>query len=304
MKKVSFMFTVLAVMLGMGLASCKNEIDETSGTKYEGIVSFGEWPQTIKAGSVTIDESETRTAGTFTYYKGSDGAWYARCTENACGANYTYSDGTTAAQSSANSTKYFKVEPIKWRVLTNDYKGNTLLLAEDILTAHRYAASSNNYKDSEIRTWLNGTFLNAAFSDSEKSRIATTTVDNSAASTNPDSNPNEFNGGVNPYACENTTDKIFLLSEQEVTKSEYGFAAYDQGGVGHTRIRMTTDYAKANYAYQFTTSGYGGWWWLRSPSYNGSNGARGVLSDGYARGNYVSNSSGGVCPALSISAGN
>ncbi|MBQ7159945.1 MAG: hypothetical protein IJS09_11075 [Treponema sp.] len=68
---------------------------------------------------------------------------------------------------------------------------------------------------------------------------------------------------------------------------------------------MTTDFAKANYAYQSTTAGYGGWWWLRSPLYNDSGSARGILSVGNADSNgVVLSERGGVVPALSISAGN
>ena len=280
--------------------------DGTAGTSGT-YVYFGDWPQTIKADSVTVDESQSVTMGANTYYKGSDGAWYAKCTEKANESGYKYSDGTDVAQASANSTKYFKVEPIKWRVLTNDYNGKKLLLAENILAAHRYAGSSNNYKNSDIREWLNGTFLGAAFTSTAQSRIADTTVDNSARSTNPNANPTLWNRGYNDYACENTSDKIFLLSEQETTESDYGFAAYyvykgdSNGTTESTRIRMTTDWSKASGAYQDTTAGYGGWWWLRSPDCNYSTYARGVYSSGHAYRYYsVYDYNAGVVPALSI----
>ena len=217
----------------------------TTGTSWT-YVLFGDWPQTIKADSVTVDENKSVSMGSFTYYKGSDGAWYAKL-----------------------SNKYYKVEPIKWRVLTDDYNGKKLLLAENILSAHRYAASSNNYKNSEIREWLNGTFLSTAFTaDSVQNQIARTVVDNSARSTKPDANPEKFNRGENKYACENTGDKIFLLSEQEVTTEVYGFTVYNLPKVGDSRIRMTTDFAKASGAWQSTAAGCGGCWWLRSPRYD------------------------------------
>ena len=73
------------------------------------------------------------------------------------------------------------------------------------------------------------------------------------------------------------------------------------GTTESTRIRMTTDFAKASGAYQSTTAGYGGWWWLRSPSYLDSNHARRVDHDGYANYYYyVYYTFGGVCPALSL----
>ena len=64
-----------------------------NGKEYD-LVYFGDWPQTIKAKSVKIDESINIRMGSFTYYKGSDGFWYAKCIENKYGGNYSYSDGT------------------------------------------------------------------------------------------------------------------------------------------------------------------------------------------------------------------
>ncbi|MBP5358614.1 MAG: hypothetical protein J6Y69_05445 [Treponema sp.] len=361
-------FITLSLVLAATLFSCSNLIEElrgrtpavyqfhetvtelpagtdgTAGPEWT-YVLFGDWPQTIKASDVEVDETQNVTMGANTYYLGSDYNYYAKCTENAYESNYTYSDGTTVAQASANSYKYFKVEPIKWRVLTNDYNGKKLLLAENILTANvKYydypdvnrsiggtTVYPNNYKESRIRAYLNGYsyelksdsstsqttnseysgkgFLQSAFTASAQNRIATTNVDNSARSTNTDSNATQWSGGINSHACEDTSDKIFLLSEQEVTKAEYGFADYNvykgdsNGTTSSTRIRMTTDYAKANYAYQNTTAGYGGWWWLRTPYYALSNSARGVDNTGSAnyRAYSVSLANFGVCPALSIS---
>ena len=204
------------------------------------------------------------------------------------------------AQNSADSYKYFKVEPIKWRVLTDNYSGKRLLLAESILVSHRYAESSINYANSEIRAYLNGTFWNTAFTDSEKSMIDETDVDNSAASTT-DAGGNLTQ--ATSYACGTTKDKIFLLSEKEAMTTGYGFASNSSYGTGNSRIRMTTDFAKASGAYQNTTAGCGGWWWLRSPFYYISNGARYVYYGGDARINsysYVDLTYGGVCPALTL----
>lgn len=327
--------------------------DATDLTSYDGTagtsatyVTFGDWPQTIKAPLVRIDESTTEIRGMFTYYVGSDGNYYAKCNENAYGikAQYKYSDGTQVAQTSANSYKYFKVEPIKWCVVTETYNDAStsptdkkLLVAESCLMANvpyydntndrtiniggsDITVYPNNYEHSKIRAWLNGLeynksgtnsddhkdkgFLQTAFGSDATvlAKIADTVVDNSAASTNPESNPNEFNNGTNDYACNNTTDKIFLLSEKEVTTSAYGFTEYNVYGAGNSRIRKPTDFALANYAYLNGTAGYGGSWWLRSPSYSGSHYARGVIFDGDAGYDYgdLSNVDPVVVPALSL----
>ncbi len=304
-------------------------------------VEFGDWPQTILKGDVKVDETKSKEMGMFTYYLGDDGNHYVKITAKPYEDTYTYtySDGNLVEK---DKEVYFKVEPIEWRVLTEDYKapdgkstGNALLLAESILTGGiKWADSSNNYMQSYIRQWLNGNsgtgetsdykgdagFLQTAFTQSARELIADTTVDNSAASTNPASNPKQWENGENPYASDTpTTDKVFLLSVEEattgahlkekgITDEDYGFDEYDKYvGDGttltSTRIRVTTDYAKATGASQGDPSaGYGGLWWLRSPFYDIEDRARVIDYDGYAINYYsVYNTDGGVVPALSIS---
>ena len=275
------------------------------------IVTFGSWPQTLKADGVSVDQNESLAVGELTYYAGSDGYWYAKLRD-----------------------KYYKVEPIKWRVLDTRYNktaGKKLLLTESVLIGKLYAdydntGHTNSYFNSKIRKWLNsnsdkatnavsdhggsGGFLKSAFTAAEQSVIAETSVDNSARSTNPDANAEQWNNGRNLYAggtVHETTDKVFLLSEQEVTTSAYGFDVYNayKGDETHnesTRIRQTTDYAKASGANQSSTAGLGGWWWLRSPYYDHYQCADVVLTDGSAAENrkYVYYNYGGVVPALCV----
>lgn len=343
MKKTKFLCGLLAMALVLSLASCSNssggggnsnstpytkvDTQTINGVEYD-IVTFGTFPQSEKTDdTISVDETDSKSVGSFTYYKGSDGEWYAKL-----------------------NSKYYKVEPIKWRVLTENYDhdnntstpGKKLLLAENILINCKYYDYSdvnrtitsatiypNNYEHSRVRAYLNGLsyqkknandsaqeadntfagkgFFQTAFTTQEQSAIASTTVVNDAASTNPDSNATLWNGGVNPYVSDTPTeDKIFLLSEQEVTKTDYGFAAYNEfkGDGIHddsTRIRMTTDFAKDSGAYQSTTAGYGGSWWLRSPLYGGHSGARDVYYDGCADRSYrVFYDNVGVVPALCL----
>ena len=304
-------------------------IDVTTGappTAESKYIYFGVFPRDVlpATSTVTVDERVFVEMGANTYYLGSDGNYYAKCAENAVPfTEYKYHDGTQPG-TGGKTTRYFKVEPIKWRVITDNYSGKKLLLAEDILTANvpYYVSISsrtigttevyeNNYKYSTIRAYLNGAyesddtqtktydgsgFLQTAFTSSAQTLISKTTVDNSKET----AGYNESSYATK-YACENTEDKIFLLSESEVINSGYGFAAYNSYGEGNTRIRFPTDYAKANYAYQSTAEGYGGYWWLRSPNYYSSIFARYVLDDGNAGyDEYVSKTRHGVVPALSI----
>ena len=289
-------------------------------------IYFGVFPKTVlpETSTVTVDENVSVSMGANTYYKGSNGEYYAKVTAKTHISSYKYTDESATTN---GAVRYFKVEPVKWKVLTTNYNGKALLLAEDILTANvpyyedyqnnrtidGKTVYPNNYKHSQIRAYLNGLsyqgqtsevttwrgngFMQTAFTTTAQSKIAETEVDNRKETTGYSESTYAAN-----YACENTTDKIFLLSESEVINSDYGFAAYDSYGVGNARIRVTTDYAKANYAYQSTTDGFGGDWWLRSPSYIRSRYARHVSSDGNATTySYGYPTRGGVVPALSIS---
>lgn len=379
--KKKFCFGIITALLiaGVILASCSNLIEDlnrkkekiplyiilppgtdgTAGTTATYLL-FGEWPQTIKAADVTVDESVYKVVGAFTYYKGDDGAWYVKQQEKAFKTTI-YSNGTEVKKETDNSYRYFKVEPIKWCILTDNFGGKKLLLAEKILInsqfydydLFRYSNNMhsithlnqyinqyyvrntdvypNNYKESKIRAYLNGLsyiikdpdcetqetndffmgkgFLQTAFNSEQQSIIANTIIDNSAITT---TDANKILPEANNYLlCENTIDKIFLLSEQEVTKTEYGFSDYDKFGTGNSRIRVSTDFAMATGTFQSQVKGEGGYWWLRSPFlyHNGSINrysfcALDVLHDGNPAPTddpfSVRTSNGGVCPALCI----
>ena len=209
---------------------------------------------------------------------------------------------------------WFIYEPISWTILSeNTSDGTALILCDMIIDSQAYqneyenhsgkcyntssgvpsGTYANNYAYSSIRKWLNETFYNTAFSELEKQIILTTTVDNSGAST----------GAIeNGFACENTEDKIFLLSYQDVINSNYGFSS-SYGTKDTTRQKKTTDYAQAQGASTNTSTDYAGngYWWLRSPIYDYSSNARDVISDGRVDySNNVRRTSFGVVPALQI----
>lgn len=163
---------------------------------------------------------------------------------------------------------WFRYEPIRWKVLQESGR-DAFLLCDIALDSQSFDYKendvfSNNYAESTIRAWLNDTFYNTAFTELQQELILTTTVDNSLESTGFEENP---------YVCEDTEDKIFLLSYKEAR-------SYDLDGA--SRIRKATDYAKSQGCYQETSGSDIGdcYWWLRSPHYYSSYFALCVTCDG------------------------
>lgn len=111
---------------------------------------------------------------------------------------------------------WFKFEPIEWEVIkVEDEKA--LIVSRSLLDFAYFAEGfskekgedykSNNYMNSHIRSWLNDCFYKVAFNDTEKECVEITEVDNGIESTGDK---------INPYVCDNTKDKMFLLSNKEV----------------------------------------------------------------------------------------
>lgn len=274
--------------------------------REEGYIYFGEYPQTLKADDVTI----TATTDSRGYYLGSDNAYYAKVTATPYDSGYTFSDGSAVTD---GTVYYFKVEPILWRILSQS-DDTALILCDSIIANKAYQSSyqysngeyyttangapsgtyANNYQYSEVRAWLNAEFYNAAFSALQQELILTTTVDNSTSTTGYD---------PNPYICESTRDKVFLLSYADATNNYYGFSsdfmAYDAA-----RIKKPSDYSRAVGAWVGTAYG-NGYWRLRSPCNVKSYFARGVSGGGYVNGGCVYGidlyyDSNGIVPALQI----
>lgn len=134
---------------------------------------------------------------------------------------------------------------IEWLVLKND-GSKALLISKYALDCQRYNTSGRDvtWETCTLRRWLNGSFIDSAFSAEEQKQILHTTV---TADRNPSSNTDPGN---------NTTDKVFLLSRAEC--SQYLVLCDARSCEG-------TAYCFAQGAAQQDV--YGGCrWWLRSPA--------------------------------------
>ena len=134
-------------------------------------------------------------------------------------------------------------EGINWLVLAKE-GDRILVISKYGLDYQQYDSTSTiaTWETCSLRKWLNGEFLNAAFSEGERSMIPSRTV-------SADKNPNYRTSPGN-----STTDQVFLLSITEAKKYFNNESALQCQG---------TAYCYAQGAYK---SGNGNcWWWLRSP---------------------------------------
>ncbi|MDE5562102.1 MAG: hypothetical protein K2J01_00870 [Clostridiales bacterium] len=263
---------------------------------------YGEYPQTIKAANVTVGG----TADADGYYTGSDGAKYAKVTATPY-FMYTWSNVKFSNDENviAGTDYFFKVEPIKWRVLEKK-DGKTLLLCDTIIDSGVYHNSqdsreiggttvyASNYMHSDIRAWLNGTFYAKAFSSAQQQNIQLTTVNNSAATTCK---------SENSYACENTQDKIFLPSYKEIHNSAYGFVSAG-GDADESRMMLVSDYARATGAWMSDAYAWfgRGMWWTRSPIWDSAIDISQATPSGTVAGSEVDSAYVGVVPAMRVTA--
>ena len=182
---------------------------------------------------------------------------------------------------------------IEWLVVARE--GNKALLIS------RYGLDAQPYNEKYVditwekctlRTWLNETFLNKAFTEHEQKGILLTNVDNGSSQ---GYSRKSTSGG------DNTRDKVFLLSYAEV--NEYLGVTYDNSSNMKSRAAPTAYALKrgaSTSSNNETADGLAaGWWWLRSPGGIQGGGAR-VYSDGSLSGSRVNVGNGCVRPALWI----
>ena len=152
-------------------------------------------------------------------------------------------------------------EEIEWLVLARE-GDRILVISREALDCQPYltGSSGTTWETSALRTWLNGTFMDMAFTAGERARIPAVTV---SADENPDY-------GTDPGNA--TQDQVFLLSLAEADRFFAGDAA---------RQCRPTAYAAANGCF-VNTYNENCCWWLRTPGV-GSTYTAFVLPDGTFR---------------------
>ena len=175
-------------------------------------------------------------------------------------------------------------EPVKWRVLAND--GSLFVVSDKNLDCIEYNSSAETvtWENCSLRKWLNGKFLDKAFTTQEQGAVLESLVVNE-------------DGAKGSEAGADTYDKVYLLSIYEVIDPELGFPT-DWKAKGGTRVALNTEYTRSKRA--MTSSDMSGAWWLRTPG--DAKNAANVFNAGnvFVRGGNVNNFIFAVRPAMNI----
>lgn len=277
--------------------------DVPKGDKF----SFGMFPQTRVSDRSLINQLNTTRALTKKDAIVLDGIKYQayRIEDNSnpgggpFGIMYGYVPGTTY---------WFRYEPIVWRVLDSSADG-VLLMSEYVLCTHTFndeIRADNTWESSDVRAWLNGDFKQMAFTANEQAFLLDSALTNEDNPVHGRYNgvPSSYLGDVYkgyPYcgteSGNDTVDKIFLPSFNEITNKAYGFNVdcnaygdhgefvgyYEEGGKSG-RQASGTEYAKCQGVWANLTSQDGMpvptcRYWLRTAGFDETCAAA-VLEDG------------------------
>lgn len=154
-------------------------------------------------------------------------------------------------------------EAIVWRVIDRKVNGDSkklLLISEKVLDAHAFDTELKGAKwaTSDLRTFLNGSFIEAAFSAEEQAKLIET------------ENATADNGRYIVDSGEDSTDKVFVLSKEEAEqylakrgwqKAEATVYSQNRDGIGGEYdhgVTVDPDYGTAA-------------WWLRNAGENDIN---------------------------------
>ena len=263
-------------------------------------MNFGSYPQTYVNDEATINNLKTLE-------NANDNRAILEYDENGDGVKEKFmaleTDREVKSISNGDIIKpginYFRFEPISWMILS-DNNGEKKLFSEHVLDASPFEAEGYDYFDvenginvrryddyskSDIREFVTNNFYNIAFSESEKSQILTTFVDNSEA---------VYGYEKVKYTCEDTYDKVYLISYIE-SRSDF---IYDYGLKGAKATDFSACLNIADFSYN--ASDYG------TVSYRTRNG--GLYSGESAYRIYGTSGAGVLCttnigirPAINIS---
>ena len=218
--------------------------DDTGGsttpiTVY-GTIEFGMYPSSHINDQNLISELNRISSPNSRGYYEYNNKYYAKKTATSDDYSDVYNLFMDGVQIENDKTYWFNVEPIKWDVFSVTDTTYTLV-STSIIDSYKFDDDqSYDYKQSDIRAWLNDYFYNHAFIEN-KDRLLISHVDNSIESTAGPKN--------NKHICEDTDDYVYLMSAAEYLPLEReGKIISDYARASYSRCKdMRITYQKAAY---------------------------------------------------------
>lgn len=213
------------------------------------------------------------------------------------GAAYDISFGTTIGDLGVGESVFLNVDGVSTEFiivhqglpssLYDSSCNGTWLLMKDIYEKRVWDSSNNDYANSDIHVYLNGSFLGLLDADIQ-SAIQQVKI--------PYRN-GTGSGGTTAAGSSGLSTKIFLLSGYEMgwTTSTNPYFPVDGAKLDYFTSGTTT---AANYLRIARYSGISTNWWLRSPHTNNTNYVWYVVTSGDYSSDNNDSRSGGVRPAL------
>ncbi len=283
---------IASSIFALSLTSCGGESNAPQVDLENKTVTYGLYPQKriLDSDTVLSDLKELtldnidENSGWYLY----KGEYYAKVISSPM-----YGDGAAFENGDkiGDSNEYwFKCEPITWKILASN-EDSYLITTELLLDNGAYSVDSaafSYYDRSNVREYLNSTFLEMAFFKDKGENILTTKVDNSNNIT-----PN----GNYDFSSDDTDDKVFVLSYNDLLNSEYGFSS-ENTNENNGRKVLVTDYARAKGAV-FNKEGFGTYW-TRSPDRNKNSYVYKVNYEGVMESTHTGTRNIGMRPCINI----
>ena len=284
MKKSKIVIAILLVLIMsfVPIATISYAVSPTTVYEKGDIIEFGSYPQSLVENEriiAALDEaSKNNEWKSYNYYYFSDEIGditqgdfmryidleyngekyrgvifdYYRPTET--DGRLLLHDGTSAQHKNGytyGNTYWFKFDPIEWIVLDPETGFiTTTLLLDSQPYYYDDLVDFPGWQSSTIRKWLFDSFYSIAFTGEEKTKIL----------------ESEIVTPLNDTKSQTTYDKVFLLSVEEVTNTDYGFIS-EWNKDDKMRQMQGTEYAKSQILSPFDYVYYKDncYWWLRSP---------------------------------------
>lgn len=172
-------------------------------------------------------------------------------------------------------------EPIQWIILADDGAKLTLMSLRGLdAVPYGTAKQATTWETSNIRTWLNDTFYNTAFSEEEQARLVNTSLSNTPNPTHGTDGGNATEDFVYLLSIDEYNNLLIYTGNEACSPTKY---AVSQG------VKAETDNGRELCS-----------WWLRTPGYDPTKAAAYYITNENFSGYSVTTKTTAVRPVITL----